>query len=197
MVPSSRENLNRKALFLPSNIGFACFFLKPIQWYCSVMSNESQYLGHNMEPGKNPSPIQCHRKSLCRNAVLLHPCIIIEEPPSLSWVEMFKQPQHHLDLSSVCVRASGTSKNWMIYIESLQLTYGGFHESTGVTPQLSSICLWIVHVFHHPLIGVPPNINIYGSMALHSLPGHCRNAWCALARWSCAKRFLSALSKVS
>ena len=35
---------------------------------------------------------------------------------------------------------------------------------------------------------------IYGS----SQPsGHCRNAWCALARWSCAKRFLSALSKVS
>ena len=38
-------------------------------------------------------------------------------------------------------------------------------------PQLSFICLWIVHVFHHPLIGVPPNINIYGSMALHSLRG--------------------------
>ena len=120
------------------------------------MSNvESQYLGHNMEPGKNPSPIQCHRKSLKKLPLYLEwKC---SNNLSIIWM-------------CVCARASGTSKNWMIYIESLQLTYGGF-QSTGVTPQLSFICLWIVHVFHHPLIGVPPNINIYGSMALHSLRG--------------------------
>lgn len=146
MVPSSRENLNRKALFLPSNIGVACFFSlnqsnDSAQW-CPMLHLNT--LGITWNRGK----IRISSHSMSREITA----------------------QHHLD---VCVCVSGTSKNWMIYIESLQLTGWRFpiHESTGVTPQLSSICLWIVHVFHHPLLGVSPNINIYGSMALHSLRG--------------------------